>query len=143
MTVDQVFSAFQSSDYDIVPLFDSNASQFAPTVMLTIDCAKLQIRKIPEAPTCFRVNFGFTKETPATLIAVSLSPNPLSSSSSTATFTALRDMLTDKYGPPADGKSEPGAARLPPELVWKFPTSRVKLGLFSLEYSKAPSAESR
>ena len=154
MTVEQVISAFRGSKYRLVPIRAVDGA--AMDGLLAIDgCVDLQIPKVMlEPPRCFHVWFGFTKTIPATLIHVDLKPDPPSSMSNTAAFIALRDMLTDKYGPPGyEKKSQPPEALFfSDEIIWKFAETRIRLSLMdfaldsknlflSLQYFKAPSAD--
>jgi hypothetical protein len=153
MTVPQVISAFQGSKNRLIPI----RAVDGPTMdgLLAIDgCVDLQIPKTfgDEPPRCFHVWFGFTKTSPATLIHVDLKPDPPSSNYMWA-FISLRDMLIDKYGLSAyEKKSEQGALLYSDEIVWKFPTSRIRLSIMgpnsrpdnaelSLQYFKAPNAD--
>ena len=153
MTAEQVISAFRGSKYKIVPIRAVDGP--AMDGLLAIEgCVDLQIPKTfgDEPPRCFRVWFGFTKASPATLIHVDLKPDVPSSNYMSA-FITLRDMLIDKYGPSAyEKKSEQGALIYSDEITWKFPKSRVRLSLMdlksdsqnlflSLQYFKAPSTD--
>jgi|SRR5471030_1677981 hypothetical protein len=152
MTVEQVVSAFRGSKDRLVKIHDPDGLRMMDGLLAVDGCVDLQIPKIfllGEPQRCFHVWFGFTKTTPGTLIEVDLTPNPLTSISNTFAFTALQDMLTDKYGLPAYQKrSEPKTLVYSDETVWKFPLSRIRLSLvggssnpqnlvLSLQYFKA------